>query len=501
MNRWTVSFLTLTALGGCAKEEKPTFLANRLDPVISAGEVDELHTNVLGLVMEMGGGIGSCTGSLIAPNLVLTAHHCVASVPDGPIFCGRTAFGDVIPASSVFVTTRTEIPFNGQGLLAVREIHVPERNADVCGNDIALLILRNPIPAAVATPLVPRLEDFPARGDRFTAVGYGVDETGRGSGTRHIINNREILCAGQNCGRLGATAKELVGNDGTCQGDSGGPALDAEERVMGALSRGGDGCVFPTYSAVAGWSDWIKEIAVLAADEGGYELPGWVSGDVGPPPPDTDGDGRRDPYDNCPDLPNADQADLDNDGVGDLCDEVDDRDRGGNCAVCNGCDNDSQCGPGGFCADTPSGGLCTIECSGQEDCPDSTACYQVGRNGFAVCLNDDVEQRGFCHPDFVCGGVAIVVPDPEPDASVDPDSDPDAGVTPQPDPDAGPAPAPDAGAPPTNAPDQGALEVVPEFDRAVSSDDGCSAAPGAPATPFGLLAFGLGLVTLRRRGR
>ena len=36
---------------------------------------------------------------------------------------------------------------------------------------------------------------------------------------------------------------------------------------------------------------------------------------------DTDGDGIPDDTDNCPDTPNADQNDLDNDGVGDLCDD------------------------------------------------------------------------------------------------------------------------------------------------------------------------------------
>lgn len=38
------------------------------------------------------------------------------------------------------------------------------------------------------------------------------------------------------------------------------------------------------------------------------------------PPPDADGDGVPDAVDNCPDLSNADQSDLDNDGMGDVCD-------------------------------------------------------------------------------------------------------------------------------------------------------------------------------------
>jgi hypothetical protein len=39
---------------------------------------------------------------------------------------------------------------------------------------------------------------------------------------------------------------------------------------------------------------------------------------------DLDGDGAGDACDNCPDTPNADQADSDGDGVGDLCDNCPD---------------------------------------------------------------------------------------------------------------------------------------------------------------------------------
>lgn len=41
---------------------------------------------------------------------------------------------------------------------------------------------------------------------------------------------------------------------------------------------------------------------------------------------DTDGDGINDDVDNCPDTANADQADNDGDGLGDLCDDDDDND-------------------------------------------------------------------------------------------------------------------------------------------------------------------------------
>ena len=64
---------------------------------------------------------------------------------------------------------------------------------------------------------------------------------------------------------------------------------------------------------------------------------------------DNDGDGITDALDNCPGMPNADQADLDNDGIGNVCDN----DRDG-----DGVANDEDCEPDDAQVSTKPGDAC-----------------------------------------------------------------------------------------------------------------------------------------------
>ncbi len=398
-------------------KENPTLETQ--SSAIQGGMIDENQTNVVGLVLQVAGGIGSCSGSLIAPNLILTARHCVSPTPEA-IQCGVADFGTTYSARAVYVTTETNFP--QWGYYQVSEV-VVQNDTEVCGNDVAMLILSESIPQSEAPILIPRLDQPVMAGEKFKAVGYGHIGDGTGAGTRRSISDRDVLCIGyQNGCQDGNQAiypNEWVGNNGTCQGDSGGPALDINGEVIGVLSRGADGCDYPTYSDPSYFADFIRDTARRAATLGGYATPAWVDGVAGTPPPDDDVDSVPNVLDNCPSVYNPSQIDADFDDIGDLCDDIVSLKRGGACSVCDGCTDDSQCGAdGGVCLKfNPSAnrGICSYACQGDYECPNKPSypggsrsiCVDIG-DGSKYCLNDSIYTENLCPSDYICGGTSYL---------------------------------------------------------------------------------------------
>jgi MYXO-CTERM domain-containing protein len=291
-----VAGLSASAVGCSNGNEGAGARLSTVSSEIQGGQVDNqgLYPFAVGIADTQRGSI--CSGALIGPNLVLTARHCIADLPGESVDCTTDKFGSAFPASGFAVTTDGELDRQAQ-FYRVRKIVVPQET-DVCGNDIALLILNSNVPAQVARLVTPAvaapITDRSIYGSSFTAIGYGLtspaDETS--AGIRRYKKNISIECyegaTVSDCGGQieGVTNTEFVSAGGTCQGDSGSSAFDqkafdkGELVSLGVLSRGGQSrtqCLGAVYTRVDKFRDLIIATGIEAAQVGGYNPPAWTN--------------------------------------------------------------------------------------------------------------------------------------------------------------------------------------------------------------------------------
>ena len=322
---------------------------------ISGGSPDSVDSNVFLLVSHRGKGVALCSASLIAPNLLLTARHCVSDVSEEHVMCGQTMASAPFAVSTFYAANSPSIEDVGP-TYKVSAVSVPNDGSDICGFDIALVTLATPVPAKLATPLVPRVDRPVSGGEQYSAVGFGLDTPGDGgiAGRRRARAGLAVSCIPGSCG-LGVEQNEFVGGAGICSGDSGGPALDGTGKVVGVVSRSGSDCAHPVYGSVAAWKDWISGVARDAALQGGYSAPFWVESGSSDAPPQPEGSAGSDASD-----PAGTQ--------GFAC--VGARD----CASGFACYSPTNSATDGHCA-----GLCST----QADCASGSTCTSVG--GGRVC--------------------------------------------------------------------------------------------------------------------
>lgn len=250
---------------------------------IAGGKPDYSHANVFLLASHFKGSGGLCTATLIAPNLLLTARHCVSpSSSHEGVLCGDAELGEPYPPSAFAATNDTQ-PRENSPLFHAVEVRVPDIGSDTCGFDIAFVILDQNVPTSLAEPAVPRIDREVEPGEIYTAVGYGENDAGLPTATRLERQGLSIACQPGSCGD-GVESTEFLGETGICSGDSGGPALDADGKVVGVVSRGAADCDTPIYGTVTAWYDLIVETATHAASLGNYEPPFWVTSGSSDPP-------------------------------------------------------------------------------------------------------------------------------------------------------------------------------------------------------------------------
>ena len=250
----------------------------------TADNDESSNGSVVSLKIGGGSSFELCSGALVAPNVVLTARHCVSQNLTATVSCdengksgnGAHAGGDEDPASiHVYLGAK---PNFGKGAASKGRAIFHPAGGVLCNADIALLVLDTPI-TSVPTIKV-RLSGATHTTETVRSVGFGQNDASLPVGTRLRKDNVPVLAVGQALSKsqtpLGSHEFEV--GLSICQGDSGGPAIsETTGAVIGVVSRGG-GCSDDfghIYTSTIGFGELFTQAFAMAGgapvDEGGLE--------------------------------------------------------------------------------------------------------------------------------------------------------------------------------------------------------------------------------------
>jgi V8-like Glu-specific endopeptidase len=244
-----VGSLGVTACAHDTPDTRRDRTESRSEPIIRGAVSGAEQDAVVLLTMYYGDELSQrCTGTLVAPNLVLTARHCTTFSEDSSIQCssdgtsnaGGLFKGDRDP-NQMFVymgaDAAASADVRGQPVARGTRLVYDENARSMCGGDVAFIVLDRRIANVKTAPI--RLDRNARVGETLTLVGYGVTEEGKVPDLR-LVRDSTVTDVGPST-RYGLSVSEYSIGEGHCRGDSGGPAFDATAAVIGVLSRGGGG--------------------------------------------------------------------------------------------------------------------------------------------------------------------------------------------------------------------------------------------------------------------
>jgi hypothetical protein len=212
---------------------------------------------------------GTCSGTLITRNIVLTAAHCVVDEDTKKIFqsvdgisVGFNAFeAERLESTSSIVIGAEKIVLD-RGYLGTdsRAANIHYSESQTKNHDLALIRLEKDAPAAFKPIPLARREEITAYADTLLIAGYGREKAGDGS-TSGRLKSAKLLLHTDDPGY--ARIWMNYGNGLGCNGDSGGPILietpSEGYKLAGVMNTGNDACTEGSLAArVDDYSDFLE---------------------------------------------------------------------------------------------------------------------------------------------------------------------------------------------------------------------------------------------------
>jgi secreted trypsin-like serine protease len=232
-----------------------------------------------------GGAYEWCTGTVVAPNLVLTAAHCVEDVSSGALYSasnftvvtGATDWSDTAHAQvssvSAVVADKTTVQTSANGLNVV--------------DDAALLVLQTSTTAPAVALYDASNPALVATGTLATIAGWGLTSSSASAGPATLQEAQTVIqdpdwCYNEQQGQFQTTAQLCAVDDpsdatSTCSGDSGGPLLvdSAGTWTEVGITSSSDGCdtqrpdIFTRLDSVRPWIEgWIAALTPAPSRQG-----------------------------------------------------------------------------------------------------------------------------------------------------------------------------------------------------------------------------------------